>query len=141
MENKLLPIQLIWLHLVYGGSIYHSGITSATNKAITTVTKHVSQKQQLVVKNGVITSDTTPKNWQQHLPLIKIWQYGKNYIQITTKSINIMKNIFLQTPLKPGVLLRKTFFHTPDGARSVGLAKACVPLKIDSVIEKLDSRI
>ena len=25
-----------------------------------------------------------------------------------------MKNIILQTPLKPGVLLRKTFFHTPD---------------------------
>ena len=43
------------------GSIYHSGITSAINKAITTVTKHLSQKQQLVVKNGVITSDTTPK--------------------------------------------------------------------------------
>ena len=52
-----------------------------------------------------------------------------------------MKNIFLQTPLKPGVLLRKTFSHTPDEARSVGLVKACVPLKIDSVIEKLVPRI
>ena len=40
-----------------------------------------------------------------------------------------MKNIFLLTPSKPGVLLRKTFFHTPDEARSVGLAKACVLLK------------
>ena len=40
-----------------------------------------------------------------------------------------MKNIFLQTPSKPGVLLRKTFFHTPDEARLVGLAKACVLLK------------
>ena len=41
------------------------------------------------------------------------------------KSNNIMKNIFFQTPPKPGVLLRKTFFHTPDEARLVGLAKAC----------------
>ena len=52
-----------------------------------------------------------------------------------------MKNIILQTPSKPGVLLRKTFLHTPDEARSVGLAKACVLQKIYSVIEKLDSRI
>ena len=37
-----------------------------------------------------------------------------------------MKNIILQTSSKPGVLQRKTFFHTPDEARSVGLAKACV---------------
>ena len=37
-----------------------------------------------------------------------------------------MKNIILQTPSKPGVLPRKTFSHTPDEARSVGLAKACV---------------
>ena len=36
---------------------------------------------------------------------------------------------------------RKTFFHTPDEATSVGLMKACVLLKIYSVIEKLDSRI
>ena len=50
-----------------------------------------------------------------------------------------MKNIILQTPSKPGVLLRKTFFHTPE-ARSVGLAKACVLQKNYSVIEKLDSR-
>ena len=35
-----------------------------------------------------------------------------------------MKNNFLQTPSKPGVLLRKIFSHTPDEARSVGLAKA-----------------
>ena len=52
-----------------------------------------------------------------------------------------MKNNILQTPPKPGVLLRKTFSHTPDEARSVGLAKACVFQKIYSVIEKLDTRI
>ena len=28
----------------------------------------------------------------------------------------------IQTPLKPGVFLRETFSHTPDEARSVGLA-------------------
>ena len=71
----------------------------------------------------------------------KIWQYSKNYIQTTTKSNNIMKNIILQTPSKPGALLRKTFSHTPDEARSVGLVKACVLQKIYSVIEKLHSRI
>ena len=37
-----------------------------------------------------------------------------------------MKNNFLQTPSKPGVLQGKTFSHTPDEVRSVGLAKACV---------------
>ena len=59
------------------GSIYHSGITSVTNKAITTVTKHLSQKQQLVIKNGVITSDTTPKIGNNICHQQKIWQYGK----------------------------------------------------------------
>ena len=34
--------------------------------------------------------------------------------------------IIPQTPSKLGVLQRKTFFHTPDEARSVGLVKACV---------------
>ena len=52
-----------------------------------------------------------------------------------------MKNIILQTPSKPGVLSRKTFSHTPDEARSVRLAKACVFQRNYSVIEKLDSRI
>ena len=50
-----------------------------------------------------------------------------------------MKNIF-QTPSEPGVLLKKNIFHTPDEAKSVGLATACVPSKIYSVIEKLNSR-
>ena len=31
----------------------------------------------------------------------------------------------------------KTFSHTPDEARSVGLVKACVPQKIYSVPEKI----
>ena len=51
-----------------------------------------------------------------------------------------MKNNFFQTPSKPGVLQLKTFSHTPDEARTVGLAKACVFQKIYSVIEKLDPR-
>ena len=36
---------------------------------------------------------------------------------------------------------RKTFSHTPDEARSVGLAKDCVLSKIYSVIEKMASRL
>ena len=52
-----------------------------------------------------------------------------------------MKNNFLQTPSKPGDLQGKTFSHTPDEARSVGLAKAFVFQNIYSVIEKLDPRI
>ena len=51
-----------------------------------------------------------------------------------------MKNNFLQTPSKPDVLQGKTISHTPDEARSVGLAKACVFQNIYSVIEKLDPR-
>ena len=46
-----------------------------------------------------------------------------------------MKNNFLQTPSKPGVLLKKTFSHIPDEARSVELAKACVFQNIYSVPE------
>ena len=38
-------------------------------------------------------------------------------------------------------MLRKIFSHTPDEARSVGLAKVCVFQKIYSVIEKVDPRI
>ena len=41
-----------------------------------------------------------------------------------------MKNNFLQTPSNPGVLQGKTFSHTPDEARSVGLVKPCVFQKI-----------
>ena len=41
-------------------------------------------------------------------------------------NIIIIKNIIPQTPSKLGVLQRKTFFHTLDETRSVGLAKACV---------------
>ena len=36
-----------------------------------------------------------------------------------------------------GVLAGKTFSHTPDEARSVGLVKACVLQKIYSVLEKI----
>ena len=68
------------------------------------VSQHLTQHQKLA-----LTSVTYQK-------------FGKmatNNIQKTTKRNNIMKNIFLQTPSKPGVLLWKTFFHTPDEARSV----------------------
>ena len=51
-----------------------------------------------------------------------------------------MKNNFLQMPSKPGVLQGKTFSHTPDEARSVGLGKACVFQNIYSVIEKIRSK-
>ena len=47
------------------------------------------------------------------------------------------ENFFPLTPPKPGVLTGKTFSHTPDEARSVGLAKACVLQKIYSVLEKI----
>ena len=102
-------------------SIYHSSITSATNKIITTVTKHLSQKQQFVVKWCHNIWHNTKKfqkigNNICHPKNLAIWQ---NYIQTTTKSNNIM-NIFLQTPSKPSVLLRKTFSHTPDESRLVG---------------------
>ena len=58
------------------------------------------------------------------------WQLFDTFGNITTKtkikSLYYEENFFLQTPSKPGVLVRKTFSHTPDEARSVGLAKACV---------------
>ena len=38
-----------------------------------------------------------------------------------------------------GVLLRIIFSHTPDEAKSGGLAKACVPGKNYSVPEKIES--
>ena len=58
------------------------------------------------------------------------WQLFGTFGNITTKtkikSLYCEENFFLQTPSKPGVLVGKTFSHTPDEARSVGLAKACV---------------
>ena len=44
----------------------------------------------------------------------------------------------MHTPSKVGVLQRIIFSHTPEEARSVGLAKACVPGKIGSVSEKIE---
>ena len=49
----------------------------------------------------------------------------------------LLGKIFPQTPTKPGVLTGKTFSHTPDEGRSVGLAKACVLQQIYSVLEKI----
>ena len=57
--------------------------------------------------------------------------------QLCPTKINIVKNSIPHTPSKVGVLESITFSHTPDEAMSVGLAKACVPLKIYSVLEKL----
>ena len=55
---------------------------------------------------------------------------------------NISQQQVVITSTTQDVLLRKTFSHTPDEARSVGLAKACVFFKKNySVIEQLDSRI
>ena len=36
--------------------------------------------------------------------------------------------------------MRKNISHTPDEARSVGLAKACVSYKIYSVLEKINHK-
>ena len=66
---------------------------------------------------------TTPAIFQKKLAI------GKKYMPTISKNHNIMKNNILQTPSRPGVLQGKTFFHTSDEARSVGLAKACVLLK------------
>ena len=49
----------------------------------------------------------------------------------------IMEDNILYTPSKVGVFERWIFSHTPEEAMSVGLAKACVPRKNDSVQEKL----
>ena len=37
----------------------------------------------------------------------------------------IINHNILHTPSNVGVVVRKTFFHTPDEATSIGLAKAC----------------
>ena len=47
--------------------------------------------------------------------------------------------VFLHTPSNVGVLHRIIFSHTPDEAKSGGLAKACVPGKNYSVPEKIES--
>ena len=88
-----------------------------------------------MVINVVITSDTISKVGNA------ICHYSKKLAIMANKSANnnnnnIIKNIIPQTQSKLGVLQRKTFFHTPDEARSVGLAKACVLSKTYSVIEK-----
>ena len=54
-------------------------------------------------------------------------------IQIT----KIIKMNIPQTPSKVGVLQSITFFHTPDEAMFVGLAKLVFLKKYYSVIEKL----
>ena len=64
-----------------------------------------------------------------------IWH---SYVKIIViENDNIVKSNIPHTQSKVGVLQSITFSHTPDEAMSAGLAKACVPWKIYSVIEKL----
>ena len=71
-----------------------------------------------------IPSAIIPTSWQHHLPLFQ--QVGTNMAYKCANNNNIIKNIIQQTPSKVGVLLRKTFSHTQDEARSIGMVKACV---------------
>ena len=52
--------------------------------------------------------------------------FGNITTKTKIKSLYYEENFFLQTPSKPGVLVRKTFSHIPDEARSVGLEKVSV---------------
>ena len=61
--------------------------------------------------------------------------------KIIIKNYNIIKNNIPQTPSKVCVLQSIIFSHTPDEARSVALAKACIPEKNYSVTEKLSFNI
>ena len=85
-------------------------------------------------------SQPTSKNWLYHLPSMKhTGKYANNLAQLcqTKLSYNIVKNNIPHTPSKVCVLQSITFSHIPDEVMSAGLAKACVPWKIYSVIEKL----
>ena len=101
-----------WHNISHNKGHHHSDITSVT-------------KNNIFGLNVVLTSDTHKKiNIGNNI--CKYPQFGNIKLLTTSKSNYIMKNNFLQTPSKLGVLLGKTFSHTPDEARSVGLAKACV---------------
>ena len=77
--------------------------------------------------------NTICHQWNILATMLTSWH--KNGTQIC--QWNIIKNNIPQTPSKVGVLQSITFCHTQDEAMSVGLAKACVPWKIYSVIEKI----
>ena len=74
-----------------------------------------------------ITSVTTnKKSGQYHLPLLLQLFQQVDTVMANKCADNIIKNIIPHTPSKVGVLQSKTFSHTLDEARSVGLVKACV---------------
>ena len=57
---------------------------------------------------------------------------------VKSTCIKIMTDvIYKETPSTMGVFGSITFSHTPEEAMSGGLAKACVPTKINPVEEKL----
>ena len=77
-----------------------------------------------------MTTTSVTSNIQINWPnIVKNTNYGKHaniWQKIATK---IIKNNIPHTPAKVGVMVRKTFSHTPDEAMSGGLAKACDPGK------------
>ena len=66
------------------------------------------------------------------------WQLYKKPKNLANIQIILYSIIFLQTLPNVGVLHRIIFSHTPDEARSGGLAKACVPGENYSVPEKIE---
>ena len=69
-----------------------------------------------------------------------ISQHNNNKFGIpskNSKNSKIIKYNIPETPSTMGVFGSITFSHTPEEAMSGGLAKACVPTKINPVEEKL----
>ena len=103
--------------------------TSATNKAIITLTKHLSQKTTISGKNGVITSDTTTNKLAITSATNKNLAIWQKIIYNNHKKQQYYEEYFSSDTIKTRCLAKENISHTPDEAISVGLAKACVPLK------------
>ena len=73
-----------------------------------------------------VTSNIQKKLAKKICKKHKLWQTYQFLAKTPTKIIN---NNIPHTPTKVGVIVRKTFSHTPDEAMSGGLAKACDPWK------------
>ena len=103
--------EALWLYIIQqGGYTTTSGLTS------TTIRNHFQHLYTQYSLPTIVAKTTVTFNHN--------WLYlaynNQNYI------LYYEENFFLLTPSNPGALWWKTFSHTPDEARSVGLAKACV---------------
>ena len=106
-----------------GYYICHNGKNISHDTSIWQITSANNIQQLQINCDNNICYIQHPKKLAKHIQ--KKHYYGKHANILQKIPTKITKNNIPHTPTKVGVMVRKTFSHTPDEAMSGGLAKAC----------------